>query len=74
MNMQTRSLNPAQWEILEMTSFVNSDEMLVQMKQAIASYFAQMVQDEVNRLWETGELSEEKVESFRNLHERTPYK
>ncbi len=72
--MQTRSLNPAQWEILEMTSFVNSDEMLVQMKQAIASYFAQMVQDEVNRLWETGELSEEKVESFRNLHERTPYK
>ncbi len=74
MNMYARTLNPAQLEILEMTSFVNSDEMLVQMKQAIASYFAKMAQDEIDRLWETGELSEKKVESFRNLHERTPYK
>ncbi|MCC8117308.1 MAG: dephospho-CoA kinase [Bacteroidales bacterium] len=72
--MYARTLNPAQLEILEMTSFVNSDEMLVQMKQAIASYFAKMAQDEIDRLWETGELSEKKVESFRNLHERTPYK
>ncbi|MCC8118771.1 MAG: dephospho-CoA kinase [Bacteroidales bacterium] len=72
--MYARTLNPAQLEILEMTSFVNSDEMLAQMKQAIASYFAKMAQDEIDRLWETGELSEKKVESFRNLHERTPYK
>ena len=35
---------------------------------------ARQAQEEINRLWETGELNEEKVESFRHLHERTPYK
>ena len=29
--------------------------------------------DEIDRLWEEGELSEEKVEGFRTLHERTHY-
>ena len=27
----------------------------------------------INRLWENGELNDERIESFRNLHERTPY-
>ena len=49
-------------------------ETLNDLKQIISDYFARQAQEEINRLWETGELNKNKVESFRNLHERTPYK
>lgn len=54
-------------------SFVKSEDTLQELKQQISEKFAQKVQAEIDRLWEVGELNEEKVESFRNLHERTPY-
>ena len=31
-------------------------------------------EEEIDRLWEDGTLTEAKVESFRSLHERTAYK
>ena len=43
------------------------------LKQAVSNYFAQKAEDEINRMWDEGTLTEEKVESFRTLHERTPY-
>ena len=72
--MERISLNTAQMEILEMTSFVQTQEMLTQMKKALANHFANVAKQEVDQLWEDGTLSEEKVESFRTLHERTCYK
>ena len=72
--MQSTSLNNAQLEILDMMSFVKSQEVLADLKQVISNYFASELEKEMNRLWETGEMTEEKVEGFRNLHERTPYK
>jgi len=72
--MEATVFNPAQMQLLEMMSFVKSEKALDGLKQAISNYFAQQAQEEIDRLWETGELNEEKVESFRYLHERTPYK
>ena len=66
--------NPAQMQLLEMMSFVKSDKALNGLKQAISDYFATQAQEEIDRLWEKGALNEDKVEGFRNLHERTPYK
>ncbi|MCD8387701.1 MAG: dephospho-CoA kinase [Bacteroidales bacterium] len=71
--MNIHGLTPAQIEILEMMSFIKSDEMLKELKQVIASYFSKLAQDEVDRLWETGEFTQEKWESFRHLHDRSPY-
>ena len=72
--MQTTSLNNAQLEILDMMSFVKSQEALADLKQAISNYFASELEKEMNRMWETGEMTQEKVENFRTIHERTPYK
>ena len=66
--------NPAQMQLLEMMSFVKSDRALDGLKQAISDYFAIQAQKEIDHMWETGALNEERVESFRHLHERTPYK
>ena len=71
--MEATVYNPAQHQLLEMLSFVKSKESLAELKQAISNHFANLAQKEIDRLWETGELNEEKVESFRNLHQSTPY-
>lgn len=65
--MEATVFNPAQMQLLEMMSFVKSEKALDGLKQAISNYFAQQDQEEIDRLWETGELNEEKVESFRYL-------
>lgn len=72
--MEPTAFNPAQMQLLEMMSFVKSDKALEGLKQAISDYFAMQAQLEIDRLWETGELDEGKVEGFRDLHERTPYR
>lgn len=72
--MESTVFNPAQLQLLEMLSFIKSNESLAELKQAISNHFADLAQREIDRLWETGELNENKVEGFRNLHERTSYK
>lgn len=71
--MQSTVFNNAQMELLDMMSFVDTPEMLAQLKQAISDFFARRAEEEIDQLWETGALDEQKVENFRNLHERTPY-
>lgn len=68
------TLNQAQLQILDMMSFIKSEETLKELKHIISDFFARQAQEEINRLWESGDLNKEKVESFRKLHERTPYK
>ena len=36
-------------------------------------FLGAQLKKELDRLWTDGTLHEEKVESFRTLHERTPY-
>ena len=71
--MEATVFNPAQMQLLEMMSYVKSEKALNGLKQAISDYFAVQAQDEIDRLWKTGALNEEKVDNFRHLHERTPY-
>lgn len=72
--MKQTVFNNAQLEILNLMAYAKSNETLSDLKQAISDFFAQKVENEVNLLWQSGDLSDEKVESFRTLHERTPYK
>jgi hypothetical protein len=72
--MAATVLNDAQLELLKMMSVFNTPEAVSDLKQAISNFFAQKAEDEINRLWADGTLTEEKVESFRTLHERTPYR
>lgn len=73
-DMEATVFNPAQIQILEMMSFVKTPEMLGQLKQVISDFFVKQAQEEIDKMWAQGDLTEEKIESFRNLHERTPYK
>lgn len=72
--MQTTVFTPTQLEIIDMMSFVKQPETLDNLKQVISDFFAKQAQEEIDRLWDSGDLTDDKVESFRTLHERTPYK
>ncbi len=72
--MEATVLNEAQLELLRMMAAFNTPEALKDIKQAISDYFAQKADEEIERLWDEGILTDEKVESFRTLHERTAYK
>ena len=43
------------------------------LNKVISDYFVQMADAELDRMWNEGTLNEERIESFRHLHERTPY-
>lgn len=70
---QPTKFNAAQLELLDMMSHVKSPETLKELRQVIVQFFAKKMEEEIDSMWEDGTLSEEKVEGFRNLHERTPY-
>ena len=71
---QIATLNPAQLQLLEMLSFVKTPKALQDLNEVISDYFVKMADTEMDRMWDEGSLSDERIESFRNLHERTPYK
>lgn len=66
--------NEAQFDLLRMMSYVKTPTALEDLRQVISDYFAKKVEEEVDKLWADGTLNAEKVESFRHLHERTPYR
>ncbi len=72
--MAATVFNQAQLDILEVMHWVKSPEALADLKQAISDFFARRGQEELDALWERGEMSQEKLKSFETLHERTPYR
>ncbi len=71
--MEATVLNQAQLDVLRMMSYIQSPESLQDLKNVIANYFAKKAEDSIKEMWDTGELNDEKFESFKTLHERTPY-
>lgn len=72
--MAATVLTPTQFEVLNMMSFVKSEDTYTKLKQAISDFFAKEADKELDRLWQNGALNDERIEAFRNVHERTPYK
>lgn len=74
MIQQAFSLNQAQLQLLDMMSFIKTPEALRDLNKVISDYFVKKADEEMTKMWNEGTLNEEKIESFRNIHERTAYK
>lgn len=70
---QLATMNQAQLQILDMLSFIKTPEALQDLNKVISDYFVQKADAELDRMWNEGTLNVERIESFRHLHERTPY-
>ena len=65
--------SPAQLELLSMMASLNTEEDLVELKQALARFLADRADREMERLWDDGTINEETLKSWEHEHMRTPY-
>lgn len=71
--MKATVLNDAQLDLLNMMHWINSPEILADLKQVISDYFAKKAKEEMDAMWTRGDMTQEKFNSFEHLHERPPY-
>jgi hypothetical protein len=71
--MEAITFSPAQVHIFNLVSHIKSETGLEQLREQLAAFYAQKVDDEMDRLWESGKWNEQKLESLRGSHFRTPY-
>lgn len=67
-------LNKAQLGILRLLSNLNTAEQVQELNDVISSYYAQKATKEMDRLWLTGEWSQEKNDEVLKEHLRTSYR
>ena len=57
-----------------MLSCLRSEDDVRALKDTLVQFLNARLQNEIERLWDVGELTEDKVEAWSNEHMRTAYK
>lgn len=73
MDQQLR-ISPAQYELINVLSCVDKEEDIAELKTLIVKFLNSRLQKEIDRLWDNGTLTEQKVAEWEKEHMRTPYK
>lgn len=68
MEKEKTTLNQAQIHILEMLNYCQTEESVSELKEALSDYYAQRVQTEADKMWESGELNNEAIDRILNEH------
>jgi len=63
-------LTNAQIELLKLFKYDLPEKQLVEMKNILARYFADTASDEMDRLWEENNWSNDTMREWANSHER----
>ena len=67
-------LNQAQREVLNVMSCLGKDDDLYELKKLLVAFLNERLQKELDTLWNSGKLSQEKIEALGHEHLRTEYK
>ena len=73
MIMSRTVFNEAQLELLNVMASVKDDAELLALKHAISEFFACRADEEMEKLWQSGEWNEQTLQDLKNAHYRTPY-
>lgn len=74
MMKEATTLNEAQLSILRLLGSMKTIEEVDELRQVICDYYARRVDEEMDKLWESGQWDNEKNEAILKEHLRTPYK
>lgn len=66
--METTALNEAQLSILRLLGSMKTVEEVNELRQVICEYYARRVDEEVDKLWESGQWDDEKNEAVLQEH------
>lgn len=72
--MEATTLNEAQLSILRLLGSMKTVEEVDELRQIICDYYARRVDEEVDKLWESGQWNNEMNETVLKEHLRTSYK
>lgn len=72
--MEATIFNPAQQHLLKLMSYAKTPEAMEELQRALAQYFANKVDEEMDKLWEEGKIDNSSLEAWEKEHMRTPYK
>ena len=67
------SFTPAQYEVVNMLSCLKRESDIVALKSILVSFINERLQGELDRLYEDGTLSDDKMVDLAGQHLRTPY-
>ena len=70
---QNSGLNQAQMDFLLLLSHFKTEEEVKELNDLVCDYYARKVDEEMDRLWDEGKWSREKIEETLKEHLRTPY-
>ena len=72
--MEAITFTPAQVQLFNLISHIRTSAGLEKLRQQLAAFYAQQVDEEMDALWDSGEFDEKKLKELRGSHFRTPYK
>ncbi len=68
------SLNPAQMLVVESFASVTSEEELAALTKLLKNFYAERLEQELDRRWEDGSFDQKKLDQLKTEHLRTPYR
>lgn len=71
--MNRTIFNEAQLELLNVMASIKDDEELLALKHVISEFFARRADEEMEKLWQSGEWNEQTLLDLKTAHYRTPY-
>ena len=72
--MTLTEINPAQMLILKSFASVSSEEELSALMKTLKKFYAQRLENELERLWTDGSLDQKRLDELQTEHLRTPYR
>lgn len=74
MAKQVLELNQAQQAVLNVISCLQSEQDLADLKRTLIKFMNDCLQRKMDKLWESDEISNEKLQEMQSEHLRTAYK
>ena len=71
--MQSEHFNPVQLHLLKMFSYAKGERALEEIRTSLTAYFAQRVEEDMDKLWDAGLWDQDKNEAILKEHLRVPY-
>lgn len=68
-----QKLTNLQLELVKLFSYKVDDSQLIEIKQILGTYFAEKASEEMDRLWDENNWTEDTMKEWANEHLRTPY-
>ena len=72
--MEAITFTPAQVQVFNLVSHIKTTAGLEKLRQQLAKFYANQIDDEMDTLWENGLFDEKRLQELRGSHFRTPYK